>query len=91
MAVDIKTLAELARLELSGEELSKFAHELGVILDYASRIEGLDTSAVSPTYHAVPMTAPLRDDHIAPVLEREAVLANSPASDGEAFIVPKVV
>ena len=51
----------------------------------------LDTTGVPPTSHALELTGAFREDEVRPSLERERGLANAPASDGESFVVPKVV
>ena len=75
MTVDVKSLAELARLALTEEEIARLTPELEAILAYAARIDALDTEAVPATRHAVPLTAPLRDDRITATLDRDAALA----------------
>ena len=91
MSVDVKSLAELARLALSEEELTRLAPELDAILTYAARLDALDTASVDATRHAVPLSAPFREDRVSSTLDRNQALANAPAHDGETFIVPKVV
>ena len=91
MAVDVKALAKLAHLALSEEELATYAQQIEAILGYAARLDAIDTADVPETCHAVPMTARLRTDGADTILQREAILANAPQTDGEAFVVPKVV
>ena len=45
---DVARIAELARLELTADELELFTRQLGDILDYVEQIRGLDTSGVAP-------------------------------------------
>ena len=44
--IDIAHVARLARLALSEEELELYREQLGVILDHAATVQGLDTSGV---------------------------------------------
>ena len=88
---EVERIAELARLELSHDELERMTSELEAILAYVESLEGLDTDDVEPTYHAIPMRTPLRDDCASEALEPERVLANAPERDGFAFVVPKVL
>ena len=46
---EVEHIAELARLSLSEQEKSLFQDQLSAILDYAGILQGVDTSAVSPT------------------------------------------
>ena len=91
MAVDVKALAKLAHLALSEEELATYAQQIEAILGYAARLDTIDTQDVPVTCHPVPMTARLREDVADTLLEREGILANAPQTDGDAFVVPKVV
>jgi aspartyl/glutamyl-tRNA(Asn/Gln) amidotransferase C subunit len=45
---EVKHLADLAHLELSEKELEKMTKELGLILDYISRLKEVDVSGVEP-------------------------------------------
>ena len=46
---DVQRIADLARLELSAEELELFTRQLGDILTYVEQIRALDTTGVVPT------------------------------------------
>ena len=41
--------------------------------------------------HIFPLKNVLRADQVAPSFDREALLAGSPARDGETFLVPRAV
>lgn len=45
---EVKHLAELAHLELSAEELEKMTRELGLILEYISKLKEVDVTGVEP-------------------------------------------
>ena len=89
---EVLRIAELARLELTADEIELFTRQLGSILEYVEQIRGLDTTGVPPTSHA--MNRPLeRDDEPRPVLSRHDVLAAAPEPALEAglFKVPRVI
>ena len=88
---EVERIADLARLELSRDEVERMTSELEAILTYVDSLRALDTDDVEPTYHAIPMATPLRDDRAGAVLPPERVLANAPDRDGFAFVVPKVL
>ncbi len=46
---EIKHIAELSRLELSEEEMTKFGGQLDSILKYISQLNEVDTKNVEPT------------------------------------------
>lgn len=77
----VQHIAELARLELSEDELNRMTEQLSAILDYAARLQELDTEAIPPTASAVPLENVMREDTVSPSLPREAVLANAPDKD----------
>jgi aspartyl-tRNA(Asn)/glutamyl-tRNA(Gln) amidotransferase subunit C len=88
---EVERIADLARLELGPEEAERMTAELAAILGYVEQLEALDTRAVEPTSHALPLPTPLRDDRAEPPLAPERVVANAPAHEGFAFVVPKVL
>jgi len=89
---DVARIAELARLELTHEELDLFTRQLGDILGYVEQIRGLDTTGVAPTSHV--LNRPVeRPDLVVSSLPRAEALANAPDAAPEAglFKVPKVL
>ena len=89
---DVKRIAELARLELTAEELDLFTRQLGDILAYVEQIRALDTTGVAPTSQV--LNRPVdRDDEPRPSLSREDLLRNAPDAALEAglFKVPRVI
>ncbi len=90
-AIDIGKVAQLARLALTEDEADRFARQLTDILRYVATLDELDTDGVPPTSHAVPIPVPMRADEAAEPLPRELALANAPDTDGEAFVVPRVL
>ena len=92
---DVARIATLARLELSEAELELYARQLGGILEYAERIQEVDTEGVAPYASTLtgPSDAALRDDVPTPSLPREDALANAPQGDHTSgtFVVPKVI
>jgi aspartyl-tRNA(Asn)/glutamyl-tRNA(Gln) amidotransferase subunit C len=88
---DIERIADLARLDLSADRADRMTADIEAILGYVAKLEALDTAGIEPTTHAVPLATPLRDDRAVPPLDPELALANAPARDGFAFVVPKVL
>ncbi len=74
-------IAELAKLMLTAEEVDKMTQQLSDILDYAARLNELDTAAIPPTASVIPNQNVMRADHVIPSLTREQVLANAPDTD----------
>lgn len=81
---EVRQVAELARLTLTEEEVDLFGRQLSDILDYAEKLNELDTTDVAPTSHARPLQNVLREDSVRPSWPREQVLANaSDTQDGQ--------
>ncbi len=89
--IDVKYVANLARLTLSPEEEQKIGAQLGNILGYIEKLRELDVSEVQPTAHAVPLINVMRPDEVRPSLPTEEALRNAPAKANGLFLVPKIV
>jgi aspartyl-tRNA(Asn)/glutamyl-tRNA(Gln) amidotransferase subunit C len=87
----VEHIAELARLELSDEELALYQEQLSAILDYFERLQELDTEAISPTASVLPLRSVMREDEPQPPAPREDILANAPAAEDGCFEVPAVL
>ena len=93
---DVARVAELANLELTPDESVHMLKDLNAILDYVAELSQLDTAAVLPLaqvseLHPGAIAPPLRPDIPVPCLDRAAVMAQAPESDGRFFKVPKVI
>jgi aspartyl-tRNA(Asn)/glutamyl-tRNA(Gln) amidotransferase subunit C len=91
--IEVAHVADLANLELTGQEQKRLAKDLNSILEYIDRLNELDTSDVPPMAQAVAGSAAdaLRADELRPSLPHEAALQNAPNTDGVFFRVPKVI
>jgi aspartyl-tRNA(Asn)/glutamyl-tRNA(Gln) amidotransferase subunit C len=90
----VRHTAELARLDLdvlSEDEVSALQAQLEEIIDYVAQLDELDTTAVMPTTHAVPIEIPLREDQPAPGPGRDEILKNAPRAEAGFFVVPRVI
>ena len=88
---EVEHVANLARLNLSEEELARMTGQLDTILSYVAKLDELDTREVAPTTHAFSIQNAFREDEVQESLPREEALANAPREDGKAFIVPKII
>ena len=87
----VEHIAELARLALSDEEKARYQEQLSAILDYAERLQAVDTSAIPPTATVLPLRNVMRADQVLPSMSREDVLANAPQVEAESFRVQAVL
>lgn len=103
---DVTYVADLANLELSGDERVAMVRDLNSILNYIDRLNELDTSNVEPMaqvsdHYGVDskqgndrFAYAYREDvpeGLRKSLTQDAALANAPDADGTFFRVPKVI
>lgn len=88
---EVAKVARLARLDLAEDKIELFAGQLDDILTYMDKLNELDTSSVEPLYSPVEHTTVLRADEVRKDYSRDEVLANAPETDGQYFIVPRIV
>ena len=88
---DVARLADLARIELTDDELARLAPQLDVILDAVADVSKVAGPDVVPMSHAVPLTNVFRPDVVKPSLPLADVLAAAPASEDGRFRVPRIM
>ena len=96
---EVRRVAELANLEFTAEEEPRMQHDLNAILDYIAQLSEVDTTGIEPMAQVGAMLgastdfdgAALRADMVVPSIDRRAVIAAAPESDGRFFKVPKVI
>jgi aspartyl-tRNA(Asn)/glutamyl-tRNA(Gln) amidotransferase subunit C len=87
----VRHLAELARIALSEDEISRLAGELSAIVDSVEAISKLALDDVAPTSHPVPLGNVFRDDVVGQTLTTEQALAGAPDHDGSRFRVTAIL
>lgn len=90
-ADEVVKVANLARLELSPEEVARFTEQLGSVLGHAADIGALDLTSLSPMAHPFDLTNVLRDDVVVPSIDRGAVLAAAPSTEDDRFKVGRIL
>ncbi len=88
---DVRHVAVLSRLEVSDEEVARYAGELSNIFGYIEQLAKLDTEGVQPTSRPIPMENVLRADKARPGLPPEEALANAPEQHANCFKVPQII
>lgn len=89
--VSLTRVAELARLDLTGDELETYEAQLGHILEHIDTLKSIDVDGVEPSAHPTPVYDVLRPDESRPGLPPEALLQNAPDQAQGQLRVPKVV
>lgn len=87
---EVRKIAELAKLDLSDDEVKLYAGQLSDVLGYFKRLQEIDTSHIAPTASVLPLKNVLRPDIALPALSPEQVIANAPDSDDYQFRVNAV-
>jgi aspartyl-tRNA(Asn)/glutamyl-tRNA(Gln) amidotransferase subunit C len=85
---DVLHVAELARLDLTDEEIERFGEQLNAILDAVGKVAELDLEDVPPTSHPLALVNVWADDEPRPSLPVDDALANAPDREGRFFRVP---
>lgn len=87
---EVRKVAKLARLELSDADLALMQQQLSAIIDYVAQLNELDTTAVEPLAHPLPIDNVFRPDEPIASLPVDAALQNAPNRVGDYFGVPAV-
>ncbi len=88
---EVEHVADLARLELSGEEVDQFTGQLDAILSYIDKLNELDTADVEPTAHVIHVGNVIREDRVCDSIPLKETLSNAPETDEGFFKVPKII
>lgn len=89
----VEHLGRLCRIALSEEQKESICHDLKKILAYMDLLSEVDTDGVKPcTTIAEAITqAPLRDDTVGEMLQRDVFLKNAPQQFAGLVRVPEVM
>ena len=90
-AEQVAHLANLARIDLSAEEITRLTTELGQIVDSVAKVAEVATPDVPTTSHPMPLTNVFRADTVVPSLTVEQALSGAPDRDGDKFRVPAIL
>ena len=98
---EVRRVAELANLELTAEEEPRMQRDLSAILEHIAQLSELDTANIEPMAQVGDLLGTrspdlqagesLRPDTVRPSIDRAAVMASAPETDGRFFKVPKVI
>lgn len=89
--MNVRRIAELAKIELSAGEEARLSEEMAGILAMAGQLQALDLQGVAPTQHILPVVNVLRQDDAKPCLAQEEILSAAPARLDGCIAVPRTV
>ena len=84
-------VAKLARLDLTDEEITALAADMGEVLTYVGKLAELNTDDVQPTASVVDTKNPLRKDEVSSESDPEKAVANAPRHESMFFVVPNII
>jgi len=87
----VRSIAELAKLQLTDDEVDLYSKQLSAILDYFEHLQQVDTSHIESTASVLPLKSVMRDDEVGEPLPPEDVIANAPDSEDNQFRVSAVL
>jgi aspartyl-tRNA(Asn)/glutamyl-tRNA(Gln) amidotransferase subunit C len=89
---DIESIAVLARLALSENEVPVYVESLSRILALVGELERADTSAVEPMAHPLPgQSQRLRADTVTETDQHGLYQRNAPQTQAGLYLVPRVI
>lgn len=88
---DIKHIANLSMLNLSDEEIEKYTKDMEQIVNFANKVNEIDTSSTEISAFSNDNVNVFRKDEVRKSLDRELLLSNAPSSNGEAYSIPNVM
>jgi aspartyl-tRNA(Asn)/glutamyl-tRNA(Gln) amidotransferase subunit C len=87
----VNRIAALAYLSFEDEDREQIRADLEKILSFVEKLNELDTSDTEPLIYLSDSKKLLRKDRLSVHLNRKNALLNAPETDGEYFLVPKVI
>ena len=84
-------LAELARIEMSDEELARVAGELDLIVESVASVSQAAGDDVPATSHPLPLRNVMREDVVGQTLSAEEALSGAPDAEDGQFKVPAIL
>ena len=88
---DVTRIANLARIDLSDEEVRTTLMQLSSIFSLIEQMQAVDASAITPMSHAQDVTQRLRDDTVTETDQHRLFQAIAPQVEAGLYLVPKVI
>ena len=89
---DVLKLAQLARLDLTGDEVEEYSRELTSILHYVEHLQGVDVDGLEPTNQVTGLTNVTRKDEVKGYgYDPKDLLKNVPHVENEEIKVRRMI
>lgn len=88
---EVMHIERLARLRLTDEEREMYRKQLNDVLNYAAKLDEIDTTNVPPMYHVLPVNNVLREDIPKESFSQKEALSNAPLESEGFFVIPPIL
>ena len=93
--MDVRHVAKLAHLEITGEEVALYTPQMADIVKYVDQLNEIDTGEIEPMLGGLTAegeaTSTTREDNAIGSLGQDAALSEAPSAVAGHFQVPKVL
>ena len=94
MSIDkdtVKHISKLARISLNEKKIDNLSKDLSSIMKFIEKLNELNTDKTIPLTSIINASLKSRKDEVKDGKIRDQILKNSPESNEEFFVVPKVI
>ena len=94
MSIDkdtIKHISKLARISLDDKKIDSLSKDISSIMEFIEKLNKLNTDKTNPLTSIINSSLKSRIDEVKEEKIRDQILKNSPGSNDEFFVVPKVI
>ena len=88
---EVLKIADLARLELTDEEVAHYQKNLTRVLHHMEELNKLEAPKGALVRHVPRDAVAVREDVPVKFEDRDALLANAPQMEGQSFVLPVVL
>ena len=88
---EVQKIAQLAKLQISKEELQQYALDLSNIISLVDQMNKVDTRGIEPMAHSQDVTQRLREDEVKESNQRDKFQSIAPCAERGLYLVPKVI
>ncbi|MFH0951234.1 MAG: Asp-tRNA(Asn)/Glu-tRNA(Gln) amidotransferase subunit GatC [bacterium] len=90
---EIKHVADLAKLEISNQEINKYSKELSAVVDYIGQLKEVDTQDTAITAQVTGLTNKTREDKVKNWNKAEVkqILKQAKSKPGQEITIPRVL
>ena len=88
---DVRRIADLARLEVTAEEVAAVHGKLAAIFGLIDELAAVDTTGIEPMAHVLDAVLPLREDTVTEPDRHALYQSVAPATEDGLYLVPRVI